>query len=89
VYIDNTSDWYPKRKENRKKRLKELQQVIESRKEWQRGRPLVEATISPSFTTIGQNKDRIEYFCENCPVMSKVLNMRKTCQNGEATQTSC
>jgi hypothetical protein len=42
VYIDNTSDWYPKRKENRKKRLKELQQVIESRKEWQRGRPLVE-----------------------------------------------
>jgi hypothetical protein len=27
-------------------------------------------------------------FAKNIPLMSKVLNMSKTCQNGKATQTS-
>jgi hypothetical protein len=28
-------------------------------------------------------------FAKNSPLMSKVLNMIKICQNGKATQTSC
>jgi hypothetical protein len=28
-------------------------------------------------------------FAKNYPLMSKVLNMSKTCKNGKATQTSC
>jgi hypothetical protein len=34
-------------------------------------------------------KIKLSNFAKSYPLMSKALNMRKTWQNGKATQTSC
>jgi hypothetical protein len=38
---------------------------------------------------VGEAKIDLSNFAKNHSLMSKVLNMSKTCQNGKATQTSC
>jgi hypothetical protein len=50
---------------------------------------ITSTTRSPSFTTLDEAKMELSNFAKIFPLMSKVLNMSKTCQNGKATQTSC
>jgi hypothetical protein len=47
------------------------------------------STWSPSFTTLDKAKIELSNFAKMYSLMSKVLDMSNTYQNGKATQTSC